>query len=81
MINDEIRQKIEEIKGKMECPKGFKCLDSGFEGLCKARDFGVDGFLYCLEDKPFLCAFALPFSFIYLCRCPLRVFIKKKIGK
>ena len=80
-MDEEIRQKIEEIIGQMQCPKDFKCAKNGFERLCKARDFGLDGYLECLEDNPTQCKFALSFGQTYFCLCPLRVFIAKKTGK
>ncbi|HEX9023667.1 MAG TPA: hypothetical protein VF799_07495 [Geobacteraceae bacterium] len=80
-MNDETRQKLEEIIEQMECPKNFLCAKNGFEHLCKARDFGVRGFLYCLEDTPQQCPFAIPFGFIHICRCPLRVFVEKNLRK
>ncbi len=73
-------KKIEEIMGQMECPKNFECVMNGFQQLCKARDFGVEGFAYCLEENPPLCSFALPFGFAFICRCTLRVHIAKNIG-
>jgi len=80
-LRDEDRRRIEEIIGKMACPKGFRCADSGFEILCKARDFGVESYLDCLDEHRSLCRFALPFADIYLCQCPLRVFLAKKLRR
>jgi hypothetical protein len=80
-IRKEDRRRIEEIIGKMACPKGFRCADSGFENLCKARDFGVESYLDCLDEKRSLCRFALPFADIYLCQCPLRVYLAKKLRR
>ncbi len=74
-------RRIEEIIGKMTCPKGFRCAESGFENLCKARDFGVESYLDCLDENRSLCRFALPFADIYLCQCPLRVFLAKKLRR
>ncbi len=80
-MDDELRRKLEAIIEQMECPKSFQCAENGFAQLCNARDFGVGGFLYCLEDPPLQCPFALPFGFAYVCRCPLRVFIEKNLKK
>jgi hypothetical protein len=79
-MDEEIRRKMEEIKGQMECLKDFMCIENNFENLCKAQDFGVNGFVYCLEDN-LPCNFALSFGFKRICQCPLRVFIAKDIGK
>ena len=80
-MDDEIRRKIEEIIGQMECSKDFKCTRKESEQLCNAGKMGVDGLLYCLEDNPMLCKFALPFGFTYVCRCPLRGIIARKIAR
>jgi hypothetical protein len=80
-LREEDLRLIEEIIGKMACPKGFRCAESGFENLCKARDFGVESYLDCLDVQKSICRFALPFADIYLCQCPLRVFLAKKLRK
>ena len=59
-MKDEDRKKIEEIMGTMQCPKNFKCAESGFEHLCRATDFGAEKYLDCLEENPSACLFALP---------------------
>ena len=78
-MKEEIKKKIEEIMAGMMCPKDFKCADSGFEQLCKARDLGLNNGLDCLEDNPEDCSFALPFDRHFLCQCPLRFYIARKL--
>ena len=80
-MEEEHRRKIEKIIGQLQCPKDFKCTDFGFENLCKARDFGIDDFLECLEDNPSRCSFAFHFGNTYFCQCPLRVYLAKKLKK
>ncbi len=80
-VDEAVRRRMNEILGGMECPKGFKCAESGFENLCKARDIGVLGYLDCLEAAPDRCTFALPFGYGYLCKCPLRVHVAKTLGR
>ena len=80
-MKDDDRRRIEEIIGKVQCPKNFKCAESGFENLCKAKDFGIDNYLECLEESPRQCKFALPFGNGYFCQCPLRVYLSKKLKK
>ena len=81
MVNDEIRKEISEIIGRMKCPKGFECAESGFERLCRARYCGLDKYLECLEDIPSRCAFAFPFGNRHFCKCSLRVYIAKNLKK
>ena len=81
MMREEDRKKIEEIMSGMQCPKDFQCAKSGFERLCKARDFGLKNYLECLEENPPTCPFALPFGYGHFCQCPLRVYLSKKLKK
>jgi len=80
-MKEEDRKKIWEIMGGMHCPKNFKCAEKGFEYLCNARDFGVENYLDCLEKDPSACSFALSFGSGYVCQCPLRVYLSKKLKK
>ncbi len=75
------KKRIEEIMAGMTCPKNFKCADSGFETLCKAKDFGLDNYLDCLEPNPHKCKFALSFGNGHLCQCPLRIYLSKALNK
>ncbi|HAA04795.1 MAG TPA: hypothetical protein DCZ69_13910 [Syntrophobacteraceae bacterium] len=80
-MRDVDRQKIENLIGKIHCPKDFKCVESGFEALCKANDVGLDHHLVCLEASGFQCRFCLVVERDYYCGCPLRVYIAKHLGK
>jgi len=80
-VKDEDRKKIEEIMAGMQCPKNFKCAESGFDRLCEAEDTGLEGYLKCLEGNPSVCSFALSFGHNYFCRCPLRVYLCKELKK
>ncbi len=80
-MNERDRKTIEEIIGQMQCPKNFKCAEAGFDVLCKAKDFGLECYLKCLEPNPLSCKFALSFGDGHLCQCPLRVYLSKKLKK
>jgi len=75
------KKQIEQIISQMECPKDFKCHKSGFESLCKAKDIGIEGVVECLEENPKKCKFSVAFGYSYFCRCPLRVYIAKKLKR
>lgn len=72
---------IEEIMPGMQCSKNFTCVESGFENLCKARYCRNENYLECLEPNPESCEYALPNSSGYLCQCPLRIYLREKLGK
>ena len=80
-MEESVRKKIEEIMAGMTCPKAFRCAESGFEVLCRARDVGHEGYLECLEKRETMCTFALSFGHGRYCQCPLRVYLAKKLKK
>lgn len=79
-IEEDVRNYIESIIPCIECPKDFVCYYSGFNNLCNAKDIGIESFVECLEKKK-ECKFSFRFALLYLCKCPLRVYISKKIGR
>jgi hypothetical protein len=81
MIEEEVRKTVKEIIGQMQYPKDFPCVESEFEVLCKARDFGLEHYVECLEPEPPRRKFALSFGAGYLCQCPLRVYVSKNLKK
>ena len=80
-LTQEQRQEIETIASGLNCSKDFRCYKSGFEKLCKARDFGMEEYIDCLEENPEKCEFSLPFGEGYLCKCALRIYIAKNLKK
>lgn len=74
-------KEIQEIVGEMQCPKNFKCYKSGFKHLCRAKDFGIESFLECLESEPEECKFSFSVEGINYCQCPLRCYIAQKMKK
>jgi hypothetical protein len=80
-MKEEVRKKIEEILAGMQCPKNFKCAENGFERLCEAVDIGLESYIQCREESPSTCPFSLSFGNNYFCRCPLRVYLYKKLKK
>ncbi len=84
VMDQEIKIKAEEIMDGFQCPKDFQCYKSGFETLCKVGVGSkgvVTGGYVCLEERPPLCKFSVPFGERHFCQCPLRVFIFKELGK
>ena len=80
-MREEDRKIIEEIMDGMRCPKEFQCVESGFERMCKAKDFGLESYLECLDEHPNVCLFSLSFGEGHFCQCPLRVYLSKKLKK
>jgi len=51
-MDEETKKEIEEIIGNMQCSNDFKCYQSGYEALCKAKYIGIKDLLQCLQKKP-----------------------------
>ena len=73
------KQEIEELMKEMQCPEGFSCYHRGFRDLCRAKDFGIESILECLEKDPEDCSFAYSFGHLHFCKCPMRNFIARKL--
>jgi hypothetical protein len=80
-VEQDIKKKIKEIIGEIQCPREFCCLKTGFDRSCKTKDIGLKAYLECLEEDASLCQFSVSFGSTYFCSCPLRVYICKKLGK
>ena len=80
-MSRDYEKELQKIIGDLECPKDFKCYKSGFEVLCRARDIGVESYLECLEEDARECTFSFAFGEARFCKCPLRVYISKKLGR
>ncbi|MFC1535204.1 hypothetical protein ACFL7M_17790 [Thermodesulfobacteriota bacterium] len=79
-MKEEVRKKIEEIIDGINCPKDFKCVEGGFERLCKTSDIGLEQSLVCLECQQLLqCQFAVKYDKTYFCQCPVRVYLAKNL--
>ena len=75
-VSLEQKDEIEEIIGKMDCPKDFICYKSGFEELPKSGITGRIGFVECLTDSEESCRFGIASGKNRrLCQCPLRYYI------
>jgi hypothetical protein len=51
VMEKEVREKIEEIIAGMNCPKDFKCAQHGFERLCKAGEYRIEGYLLPRDEE------------------------------
>jgi hypothetical protein len=83
-MKEEDRKKIQEIIDGIQCAKNFKCAEGGFENLCKPRDFGDENSFHCLDETSPSCPFASLYDCgfqIRFCRCPVRVYLAKHLGK
>jgi hypothetical protein len=73
---------IEEIMGQLKCRKDFQCCMSGFEHLCKAQsvEVGEVSLLFCLQKNRQKCKL-VAVDRGDLCKCPLRIYVARKLKK
>ncbi len=75
--NKEIQSKIASIKENMQCSRSFACLSGGLENFGRANNFTGGDYPECKEKTN--CQFKSEYGFLYLCRCPLRMYMFSKI--
>jgi hypothetical protein len=80
-ITQEHKTQIEEIISGMECPKNFKCYKSGFEDLCKAKNFRDGELVECLGETAESCKLSFNFGLGHFCKCPLRRYIAQNFNR
>ena len=80
-VDIEHKRQIEQIIRGMKCQKNFTCYKSRFTELCEAKDIGMQTFIECLDESSLGCNFSLPFGSKYFCKCPLRIYVSKKLKK
>lgn len=74
-------RELGQITREVDCPKLFQCYTTGLSTLCEARDVGLQSLVECLEEDLELCPFTLSLPSLRLCKCQVRVYICKTIGK
>ena len=79
-MEEKHKETIEKLIAETDCSANFKCLESAAEDLCKAKDWGMEHYVECLDENSSGCKFALSFSKTY-CKCPLRVYLAKNPEK
>ena len=69
-------QQLREMMDHVQCPLGFRCAESGFKDLCRAKDiFGSGKRLVCLEDPGASCGFQMRHGHGNICSCPVRFYV------
>jgi hypothetical protein len=81
MMDLQDRQKLDELRAHVACPKSFICIHSALADLCRGdyqRDTDV---LVCLETGAVPCPFAKPSEGALVCTCCVRKFIARNLDK
>jgi hypothetical protein len=80
-MDRDLKKELKKIIGEIQCSRELCCMDTGFDRLCKTKDVGLKTYLECLEKEAPTCPFSVPYGSAYYCSCPLRVYIRKNLGK
>jgi len=80
-LTQEDAAQIETIMSSMDCQKGFRCYQSGFDNICPASQRGLEMYADCRDASNAPCEFRIPFGHGAFCKCPLRVFIANYLHK
>lgn len=74
-------KELKEIIGHLVCPEAFQCCTRGLKNLSKADDIGLGTYLECLETHAYVFLHQIPLVGVHYRRCPVRVYIAKKLNK
>ena len=77
MITAEQKQRLEELKSQVNCPKKLACIYTNLGDLCEGQYHSETDILECLEPNQAACKFVRPFGCTIVCICPLRKYIAK----
>lgn len=77
------KDEVESIIDRMYCPCNFKCFHiDKFDNNCKASVIGYGGGLTeCLGEDGNRCKFSFLFGDGNYCKCPLRSWAAKNLGR
>ena len=74
------KEEIEKIRGSMECPNDFECLQTGQCPHCKANGFKLETSVE-IDGNGRPCRFLSSYGDTYFCNCPLNVYLTKNVAK
>jgi len=76
------REKVKNLLGDMVCNKDLRCVEQGYDELCRAKDIGDKSFLVCLDEDSECSFTSFPGeSDHWWCKCPVRMFIKREYDR
>ena len=73
-------EEIERLMSQITCNKGFRCVKTNFNVLCKAKQIFGSEYLICLEKDGDKCVHYKRVNNKGICYCPLRKFSAKIVS-
>ncbi len=70
---------LESLKEITECYQDFECIERCSSMVCAVNDRGLADFVECHdEESRKTCVYGFPFGSIYLCNCPMAIYLCNK---
>jgi predicted transcriptional regulator len=80
-IEENYEQEIKEIMTKMECPRDFSCCKSDLKPRCEVKDVDLEHHLEIAGEGDYRCKHLVVSNRVHYCRCPLCIYLTKKLGQ
>lgn len=74
-------EQIEALLKDTGCVKNIQALLSNPNDQCCAVDKGYETFFECHHEHPQLCKYIRHFGYVFFCRCPLALHIRKEFER
>ncbi|MHC4165580.1 MAG: hypothetical protein ACYSWQ_01330 [Planctomycetota bacterium] len=72
---------VQKIMGEMDCPRGFRCYESGFEDLSPVKVISSNA-IECFKAKKSFCRMSVNLGLsTMICTCPLRKYVALELGR
>ena len=75
-----LKKEIQEIMDGMHCPSNFSCCSSNLRPRCAVKDVGLGSYVEITGNHNGECDYLEFLGSKYLCKCPLCVYITKRLG-
>jgi len=73
--------KIREMVGGLSCQKDFSCVTQKSDYPGEPAEGGLGALFTCLGKKVQVCTFADTSGERFLCKCPLRLYLRKELQR
>ena len=79
-MEEKYEKEIKEIMAGIECPRDFACYKSGLNPRCTVKDVKLKNYLEIEGEYNASCKYLVVSNGVPYCRCPLCVYLTKKLG-
>ncbi len=81
-LTPEQEREVRRIMAGMDCAKGFRCHEEGFENLCRALVYQGANAVRCRCEHAQDCPMSYVFrNDIRFCQCPLRRYVALELAR